>query len=92
MSEVDQKSRQEATSSSKVEGQRQEGLSHEVGAGTRVVLSTTAACRKATEAVRLIMWAGFGLPSCHGLEEKWPSQGDVLEHMVPNLMVPKHGT
>lgn len=55
MSEVDQKSRQEATSSSKVEGQRQEGLSHEVGAGTRVVLSTTAACRKATEAVRLIM-------------------------------------
>lgn len=52
MSEVDQKSHQEATSSSKVEGQRQEGLSHKVGAGTRVLLATKAACRKATEVVR----------------------------------------
>lgn len=52
MSEVDQKSCQEATSSAKVERQRQEGLSHKVEAGARVVLSTKAACRKATEAVR----------------------------------------
>lgn len=52
MSEVDQKSHQEATSSSEIEGQRQKGLSHKVEAGTRVVLSTKAACRKATEAVR----------------------------------------
>lgn len=52
MGEVDQKSHQEATSSSKMEGQRQKGLSHKVEPGTRVVLSTKAAYRKATEAVR----------------------------------------
>lgn len=74
MSEVDQKSCQEATSSSEMEGQRQKGLNHKVEAGTRVVLSTKAACRKATEAVRQMMWAGLGLPPCHGLDEKWISQ------------------